>query len=152
MLKFGLHTPLAIFCVIVTLSASAHGNKEHNEDIKYRTNIMSIIGGHMGAIAAIVKGKVPYNEELVYHAQGLAAAAPKTLPAFETKATSDNSSALPVIWVQWPEFEKAALQLEQTTAKFSTAAAAGNMADIGAALGDVGKSCKGCHDDFTKEH
>ena len=119
--------------------------------VKYREKVMEVIGGHMGAIAAIVKGEVPYKDELVYHAESLAAAAPKTLPAFKTKAMSKDTEALDKIWDNWAEFEKAAKKFEAASADFSKAASTGDMAAVGAALGALGKSCKGCHDEFTED-
>jgi Cytochrome c556 len=119
--------------------------------VKYRENNMEIIGGHMGSIVAIVKGEVPYTDDLLFHAEGLAAAAPMIVPAFKTEAMTDKSEALPDIWKDWNKFEQAALKLEETSGALAAAAKTGNMAAVGAALGDVGKSCKGCHDNFTKE-
>jgi cytochrome c556 len=120
--------------------------------VKYRENVMNVIGGHMGAIVAIVKGEVPYSSELAFHADALAAAAPKALPAFKTEAMTEESEALPDIWKDWGEFEKHGKKLEETSAALAVAAKGDDMAAIGAALGDVGKSCKGCHDNFTEEH
>lgn len=122
------------------------------ELVKYRASIMKTIGGHMEAIVAIVKGEVPYKSDLAYHAQSLADAAPRALPAFETKAMTDKSEALPKIWENWDEFEKAATTFEQAAGKFSAAVAGGSMAEIGPALGALGKSCKGCHDEFMEQH
>jgi cytochrome c556 len=129
--------------------ASFAGDKEL---VKYRENGMEVIGGHMGSIVAIVKGEVPYSYDLVYHAEGLAAAAPRVIPAFETKAMTDKSEALPKIWDEWDDFEAGAKKLEDTAAALAVAAQGGDMGVIGAALGDVGKACKACHDDYMKEH
>jgi len=135
--------------LVLTAGASFAADKDL---VKYRENSMEIIGGHMGSIVAIVKGEVPYSDDLVYHAEGLAAAAPLVIPVFKTEAMTDKSEALPAIWKDWEKFEQAALKLEETSGALAAAAKTGNMAAIGAALGDVGKSCKGCHDDFTDEH
>jgi cytochrome c556 len=130
-------------------AAATAGDKE---TVAYRKNNMEILGGHMGSFVAIVKGEVPHQGDLAYHANGLAAAAPKVLPAFKEKAMTPKSDALPEVWDDWAGFEKAALRLEDSSKKLATAAAGGDPAAIGAALGDVGESCKGCHDDFVKEH
>ncbi|MGD9661280.1 MAG: cytochrome c [Porticoccaceae bacterium] len=127
-------------------------NAGDKESVEYRQNQMSVLGGHMGSLVAIVKGEVPFAGDLAYHANGLAAAAPHVIPVFKTEAMTDKSEALPDIWKDWPTFEKAALNLEKTAKALAAAAADGDQAAIGAALGDVGKSCKGCHDDFVKEH
>lgn len=135
--------PLALTAGIVTAG--------DEETVKYRENVMKIIGGHMGAIVAIVKGEVPYSSELVYHADSLTAAAPKALPAFKTEAMTEDSHALPEIWKDWATFEKSAQDMEAATKDLAAAVAGGDQAAIGAALGKVGESCKGCHDNFTEE-
>lgn len=146
-----MNAKVVLALLVATLVSGVVQAKEEDL-VKYRENVMHVIGGHMGAIVAIVKGEVPYSDELGYHAQSLAAAAPKTLPAFETQAMTDKSEALPKIWDNWADFEKRALKLETASADFSKAVAGGNMAEIGTALGELGKSCKGCHDEYMKEH
>ncbi|MCK9504403.1 MAG: cytochrome c [Porticoccaceae bacterium] len=140
---------LAAATLLFVAGIATAGDKEN---VEYRKNHMSVLGGHMGSLVAIVKGEVPFVEDLGYHADGLAAAAPRVIPVFKTEAMTDKSEALPEIWKDWPTFEKAALNLEKTSKALAVAAASGDQAAIGAALGDVGKSCKGCHDDFVKEH
>ena len=137
--------------VATLVFAAGAVSAEDKAVVEYRENLMKVIGGHMGSIVAIVKGEVPHGGDLAYHAAGLAAAAPKALPAFEQEAMTDDSHALAKIWSDWATFEKASRQLESTSADLLAAVEGGNQAAIGAALGEVGKSCKGCHDDFTRE-
>ena len=42
---------------------------DSEEVIKYRKNVMKSLGGHMGASAGIVRGKVAFNDQLKMHAQ-----------------------------------------------------------------------------------
>jgi len=143
---------LSTIAVVSGMLVTGFAQAGEEDLVKYRKSLMEVIGGHMHAAAAIMKGEVPYKGELAYHADGLAAAAPKVAPAFETKAMSSKSESLPEIWDNWADFEKAAKKFETTSAQFSKAAAGGDMAAMGAALGELGKSCKGCHDDFVEEH
>lgn len=146
-----MNAKVVLVLVAATLGSTvAHAGEE--DLVKYRENVMHVIGGHMGAIVAIVKGEVPYSGELGYHADSLAAVAPKALPAFETKAMTEKSEALEKIWDNWADFKQRAMKMETASAAFSKAVAGGKMAEIGAALGDLGKSCKGCHDEYMKEH
>lgn len=131
---------------------SGHAIAGEEDLVKYRKHVMEVIGGHMQAIVAIVKREVPYTDDLSFHAQALAAVAPLALHPFETKAMTEKSEALPAIWEDWDAFSAAANKLETTSAEFSDAVATGNMAAIGPALGALGKSCKGCHDDFVEQH
>ncbi|MFA5631877.1 MAG: cytochrome c [Porticoccaceae bacterium] len=138
--------------VVLSLTlASGLAGANDKKLVEYRDNGMEILGGHMGSIVAIVKGEVPYASELAYHADALAAAAPTVLTMFEIEAMSDDSDALPKIWQQWADFEKAARKLETASADLAAAVASGERGAIGAALGEVGKSCKGCHDEFVED-
>ena len=142
-----------VLCLAVTSLLVAGAANAADEDlVKYRQKLMEVISGHMGNTVAIIKSEVPYKENLVYHAKALADAAPLALPAFKTKAMSDKSEALPEIWDNWAEFEKYGKKMEEASASLSAAVSSGQMAAIGGALNDLGKSCKGCHDDFVEEH
>ena len=134
------------------LAASAAHAAKDEDLVKYRHYLMESIGGHMNNIVAIVKGEVPYRDNLALHADQLAALAPHTLPAFETEAMSDKSEALPAIWQNWADFEERSLTFEKASREFADAVASGKMARIGPALGELGDSCKSCHDDFVEEH
>lgn len=139
---------LAVLTGLLAVGAAQAGEEDL---VKYRHNLMEVIGGHMASAAAIVKSEVPYKANLAFHADGIAAAAPKVLASFETKAMAEKSHALPDIWDKWAEFEKATKKFETASADFAKAAATGEMAAIGPALGELGKSCKGCHDKFMEE-
>ena len=41
--------------------------------------------------------------------------------------------------------------MQEEVAKLNTVAKGGNIDQIKAAVGDVGKSCKACHDNYRKE-
>jgi cytochrome c556 len=88
------------------------------------------------------------NGFLGAHAEGLANGAAELKHLFPAGSAVDDSQALPVIWEQPEEFQKAIQTAENATAAFSEAVAAGNKDAIGAAFRDVGAACRGCHDRF----
>lgn len=137
---------------ITSLVVMASANAGEEDLVKYRKNLMEIIGGHMGSIVAIVKSEVPYQGDLAYHAKGLSEAAPLIKPSFETKAMAEKSDALPKIWDNWEDFADMAQKLEEASAKLSAAITSGDKAAMGAALNAAGKSCKGCHDEYMEDH
>lgn len=116
--------------------------------VKYRQNNMEIIGGHMGSIAAIVKGEVSNMDQLEAHAKGLSAAAALSEGAFKTKAQSKDSTSKDDLWNDWAKVAEGFKALQTKADALAVAAAGGDKGAIGAALGDVGKSCKGCHDAY----
>ena len=119
------------------------------EDAKaYRTSVMTTLRGHVGAASMHVRGLVDDNGFLAAHAEGLANGARELTYVFPAGSAVDDSQALPVIWEQPEEFQKAIDSVQKATAAFREAVAGGDKANIGAAFRDVGAACRGCHDRF----
>jgi cytochrome c556 len=119
------------------------------EDAKaYRTSVMTSLRGHIGAVSMHVRELVDDNGFLRAHAEGLANGARELKHVFPAGSAVDDSEALPLIWEQPEEFQKAIDSAEKATAAFSEAVAGGDKAAIGAAFRDVGAACRGCHDRF----
>ena len=116
--------------------------------VKYRQKNMEIMSAHMNSIAAIVKGDVTNKDQLEAHAKGLSAAAVMAPGAFKTQAQTSESTAKPDVWADWAKVEAGFESLRTKADALAVAAAAGDQAAIGAAVGDIGKSCKSCHDNF----
>jgi cytochrome c556 len=113
--------------------------------IKYRQAVMKAVGGHMGGAVAIIKGKVPYKDDLVAHAAGLNAMANAAANAFKHKTSGGKTRAKPNIWEDAGDFRQKIEDFKKATADFLAAAKSGGPAAAGAKLGAVGDSCKGCH-------
>jgi cytochrome c556 len=130
----------------VSLVATADGTPEDAKD--YRTSVMTSLGGHVGAASMHVRGLVEDNGFLAAHAEGLANGAAELKHLFPAGSDVDDSEALPIIWEQPEEFQKAIDTAEKATAAFRDAVAGGDKAAIGTAFRDVGAACRGCHDRF----
>lgn len=120
--------------------------------IDFRKNNMKIIGGHMGSIAAIVKGEVDQKDQLAIHAKGLAEMAALVKPAFEAKVTSGRTASKEAIWSDWNKFAAAADAFQKASSELAAAASEGDQGKIRSAMADVGKSCKSCHDNFKSKN
>ena len=59
-----------------------------------------------------------------------------------------DTEALAAIWDQPEEFASATLKLQETSAALVEAAGTGDAAAVGAAVKEMGGSCKNCHDQF----
>ncbi len=120
--------------------------------VDYRKDNMKIIGGHMGSIAAIVKGEVDQKDQLAIHAKGMAEMAALVKPAFEANVMTGKSSSKPEIWSDWNKFAAAADEFQNASKQLAEAATSGNQRDIRSAMAKVGKSCKSCHDSFKTKN
>jgi cytochrome c556 len=138
--------------IAASLVAGMAGAAQANEAVtKYRHYNMNIIGSHMKSIVMIVKGEVPQTDALAAHANGLAAAAAMTVPAFKEKSMDGKTEAKEEIWSDWAKFEQASEKFVTEANKMAEVAATGDMGAVGAQLGALGKTCKGCHEDFKKD-
>ncbi len=135
---------VAIAAAFVALTVAATEG-----EVDYRQNTMSAVGGHMGAIADIMRGKVAHTSHLQTHANALAdlaAIAPALFP--EGSAGGD---ALAAIWEDAEDFKAKLHAFKEAADGFKAAAASGDMAQIGPALRTLGQACKGCHDSYRAE-
>ena len=118
-------------------------------EVDYRKHTMAAVGGHMQAIADIIRGKVPHTDHLVVHADALADLAQIATTLFPTG--SEGGDTLPAVWENAEDFQSKLAAFKEATANFQVAAASGEMAQVGGAVQQVGQTCKGCHDDYRKQ-
>ena len=129
--------------VALTAGTALSVSADDGAFIKYRQSAMRAMSGHISGAAAIIKGKVPYEDDLVTHAAALSNTT-KILPnAFKHKTSGGKTRAKPGIWEDSDDFRQKIKDLQKATADFL--AAVESRAAAGAKLGAVGDACKACH-------
>jgi cytochrome c556 len=118
--------------------------------IDYRESIMESIGGHTSALAAIVKGEVPYSQDAPLHARAIEPLAKIAPHIFPPDSRTGDTKALPAIWEQPEKFQKALTAFETAAADLAKAADQPPR-ELAGPLSALAKTCKGCHDDFRKK-
>ena len=142
---------LAAVGVAATVGVVA-ASEESAGIIKYRQAVMSAQGGHMSALARVVQGEVDFAADVPAHARALNDLSTMVIPSFpEGSLEGAETDALPVIWEDWDDFTAAAEAMEAATADLLAAAEGGDMTAITEAFGEVGRSCRSCHDTFRAE-
>ena len=122
--------------------------------IEYRQGVFQVIKWDFGPMVGMAKGKIPFDAEaFAMHAERVAAMAPRALEGFVEGSSSDDhdTDAKAEIWADWDKFEGGMQKLENGTAKLAEVAAGGDEMAMKKQLGEVGKTCKGCHDNFREE-
>ncbi len=71
--------------------------------------------------------------------------------AFIPGSDKGDTKAKPEIWSNEAKFKTAAETVDKAVDALGVAAKAGSLDQVKVAFGDVGKACKGCHDEFRKE-
>jgi len=130
--------------VALTVGGALSVSADDKAYIKYRQSAMKAMSGHISGAVAIIKGQVPYKDDLVTHVTGLRDTT-KVLPnAFKQKTSGGKTRAKDDIWEDADDFKQKVMALQTAAEDFLAAAKSGPEA-AGAKLGAVGEACKGCH-------
>lgn len=148
--KLVLCTAAAVLLTPLTVSADKMSPEEYA--LKYRQSHMMLIGSNMGPIAGMVKGEVPWNDAaIVGFAKDLAAVSSiNAMRGYTPGSDKGKTKAKPEIWENLEDVEAQFKELSEVTAALAAAQPAEKKAFI-AAFKKVGKSCKGCHDDYKSK-
>jgi cytochrome c556 len=118
---------------------------------KYRQSIMKAMSGHNGAISLMARGKAGNPDNLASHVQALVNLTGEVESLFNEGSDLEDDKALPAIWENAEAFADAVQNFEAAVGAFSEVASDGDMQAIDAAQREVGKACKGCHEDFRQK-
>jgi cytochrome c556 len=141
----------ALAGVALALASAASAAADPEEVIKYRQGSMKALGGHMTALAQMVRGKVDYPARIEGHAQALAALS-RDIPALFPEGTDfGETDARSEVWKDRARFEKVAADADKAAAGLVAAVKAADKAAIGQAFQTVGDACKACHEDFREK-
>lgn len=119
--------------------------------INYRQGVMKSASGHMKAAGALLKNDLKLDGALVAHARALADMGPHLVDMFPADSDFGDTDAKAEVWSKRAEFEQAAKHYGEASAAFLKAAEGGDAAKAGAAMGELGKACKGCHKQFRED-
>lgn len=132
------------------IAAGALAQAKPEDEIRYRQSVMNVVGRAFGPMIAMAQDKIPYNKDVVAKnshvletVAGLhwASFGPGTDKGAPTKADMK-------IWSEQAKFKDLTDKFQQAVAKVGQTAKGGDEKAVKAALGDLGKACKACHDDF----
>lgn len=140
------------FAVALTLPTALAANPLE-DTIKARQGYYKLLGANMGVFAAMAKGEADYNAEAAQTAaDNIATMTGYNMAHLYAAGTSnadfgDQTRALPKIWEDFAgvaakgdDFKKAAMNMQGEAGK--------GKAEMAAALGQLGGTCKGCHDSY----
>ena len=144
---------LALAAIAVVAAAPAQAQFQKPEDaIRYRQSAMFLMNNHLGRIAAMANGRVPFDAKAAADSAMLIETLSK-LPfaAFVPGTDKGNTKADPAIWTEADTFKSKAGKMQDEVGKLAAAARTGNPDSIKSAVGAVGQACKSCHDDYRKQ-
>lgn len=118
--------------------------------IKYRQSVMAIFGHHMVQMGAVVSGKKPYEKQKFAHDASVMEML-STLPweAFMAPGSDKGKTKLKSSALREKDkFMAKAKTIETEVRKLVKVAGGDDFNAIKAQFGEVGKSCKSCHNDY----
>ncbi|MEI2418021.1 cytochrome c [Orrella sp. JC864] len=120
-----------------------------DDAIKYRQSAFTLISAHFGRMGPVAKGQAPYDaEQIKANVQLLQTLA--ALPWGAFGPGTEGGGARAEVWSDEQGFLKAQQRFVQSVDKLAQAAATGELVNVRAAFGDVGASCKACHDSYRQ--
>jgi cytochrome c556 len=120
--------------------------------VKTRMDMMMEAGDSMKLIGAMVKGESAFDAVKVEEAAKTIARHAGHIPKVFPEGSLDKpTEALPVIWTRWDDFTRIGKEMETSALALAEASkTATTGSDILPQLGEVGKTCKSCHQDFRQ--
>ena len=142
---------IAIAIVALGAVGMAAAQDDPANIVKYRILLMNTQTGHLRAIAAVVKGEVSYGAHVKNHADAIKIIGEMKADVWPPGSAVGESRAKPEIWQNWNEFQELYDSYMVQVVKLAEVSATGDLAAIGAQLGEVGNTCGACHNRFRKE-
>lgn len=137
-----------------TFANEAKSEKQAKQTTELRQSVFKLLGSNMGPLGGMAKGKLPFNAETVEkHAIRINQLSYMIADYTRTDTSKFNvkTEALDKIWSEKEAFKKRINDLSEASATLQKVAMSGSEMDIKKAIGGVGKTCGGCHDDFKKD-
>jgi len=144
---------LVIFLVsgLSLFTVTAQGSNEKNPYIVHRQGIFEIAGGHMEALQAILLLGHPAKKDIKFHAKSILEAFEHHGDAFPKGSEKGRTLAKIKIWFDPEGFETRDSAARKAMMELIKASEGSDQDLIKEKFAKLGKSCKGCHDDFRKK-
>lgn len=146
---------IAVAAVAAALGGLATATHADEGAVKYRQAVMKAVGGHMGAMASILKGEGGEMRHFEDHAEAmadLAEMARGVFPEGSDKMASADTRAKMAIWDNPDDFQEVVDAFVTRAKALEEAAESGDKGRIAEALGALGKDgCKACHDEYREK-
>jgi cytochrome c556 len=140
--------------LIVVVGSTAFAAFSKPEDaIRYRQAVMTVIGHHFGALAAVVKGQTPFEKEGVEKDARVI----RTMSQLPWEASmvpgsySGNTTLKASVQTEKDRFMDIAKKFERASKDLLEAARSGDEGAVKAQFGEVAQNCKACHSTYRNK-
>jgi cytochrome c556 len=134
--------------VAATVAGPAQAQfRDPQAGVKYRTATMTLLGNHFGRLAPVAKKEVPFDQAAV-QANVDVITMLSDLPWAAYAKGYEGGEARGDIWTDNEGFEKSVNTFKVAVEQLDKASQAGDFDAFRVAFGQVGQSCKACHDSY----
>lgn len=122
-----------------------------NDAAIYRHSVFHTIAWHFGTLAAMAKGSQPFDQATFEDKANILVNL-SALPweGFQPDS-AEGSDAKPAIWENRADFDSKANAFQEQARTLARLAAEGDQQAMLAQVGEVGKSCKACHQEYRED-
>lgn len=132
----------------------AMSEKHANAYTEYRQSVFTLLKSNIGPLGAMAKGKIEYDTDLMQtnamRMEQLAGMLSDYLRV-DTSNYDLDSDAKASIWQNFDDVQSKITDLKQAAANLQNVAQSGDESKFRQAIGNVGSTCKSCHDDYKKD-
>ena len=136
------------YCLSLCLLAFLSNAHAADADVAARERYMKDFRSANKAIGRLLKANPTDMAALSHHAADLQALADKPWPHYISPAATGDAKA--AVWQQPQQFQAAIHRFSEAVAALNSAAQQGSQAAAQNAFGQLGQSCKACHDNFRR--
>lgn len=136
------------------MAQPASSEKHAIKATELRQSVFKLLGSNMGTLGAMAKGKIPLDAVVVEKNATRIQQLSLMIADYTRTDTSKfdvKTEALAKIWQETDHFSKDIDKLTLASTNLIAAAKSNDESAIKKAIGGVGKTCGGCHNDFKKD-
>lgn len=122
--------------------------------VDVRQSVLKLVRANFGPLVGVMRGEVPYEADTVEkHSLRITQLIRMMPDAFEadTRGSGVETEALDRIWEDKAAFNEKLHNAIMAADALLAAAQTGDEAAVKPAIGALGKTCGGCHDDFRED-
>ena len=144
----------AILGSFAVLAEPAKSAKQAKGAAEYRQAIFRLVKSNVGALGAMNKGAIPFNAQTMQTNSMRIEQLSLMLEDYfvtDTRGFDVETEALDKIWGNQADFKDKIGALSAAASNLNKVAKAGDKSQFKSAIGQVFKSCKGCHDNYKED-
>ena len=141
----------------VSISADDHGvktEKQAKNAVMFRKAVLQLVRSNMGPLGAMAKGDIPYNEDVMQvnalRIEQLGTMMEDYFKA-DTTAFEVNTDAKDSIWTNFDDFAAKTNNMVTAAQALQDVVSEGQKDNYRRAIGQLGSTCKACHDEYKAD-